>query len=87
MYIANANFMKTYTIIPADKKIKRLAHALWIVNQFRTKGFDTREKFMEKVLKELPELNTYQHTRKLSLFWLLRNVDYVEELDELAKRL
>lgn len=79
--------MKTYVIAPADKRMKRWAHCLWIVNEFRSKGFNTREKFMEKVLKELPELDTYEHTRKLSLFWLIRNLDYLEELDELVKKL
>lgn len=87
MCIANAKFMRIYNINPADKKIQRNARALWIVNQFRLKGYNTKERFMEKVLSEYPNLNTYEHTRKLVLFWLLRNLDYVEELEILANKL
>lgn len=76
--------MKTYTIACTDKKLQRKVQALWIISQLKLKGIKTLEKFMQVVLDEYPELDTFEHTRKLVLFWQFRNFDYNEQLEYLA---
>lgn len=79
--------MKTYSITSTDKKITRKAQSLWVLNEFNNKGYDTLEKFMVIVLKEFPELNTFEHTKKLMLFWQFRNWDYAEQLENFINKL
>lgn len=77
--------MKTYSISSTDKRITKKAQSLWVLNEFHVKGIDSLEKFMEIVLKEFPELNSFEHTKKLMLFWQFRNWDYADILEKLVK--
>lgn len=79
--------MKTYVISPNDERVNKQVKAVWIVNEFKHKGFNTQKKFLEIVHLHYPELNNYEETRKLVLFWLFRNLKYVNELEQLVNKL
>lgn len=78
--------MNTYVISPNDERVNKQVKAVWIVNEFKHKGFTTQKKFLEIVHLYYPGLNNYESTRKLALFWLFRNLKYVNELEQLIKQ-
>lgn len=79
--------MKTYVITPSDSRIAKQAKAVWVVNEFKHKGFNTQKRFLEIVHLHNPEMNNVDDTRKLVLFWLFRNLKFVSELEKLVNKL
>lgn len=79
--------MKTYVISPKDQRIYKQAKAVWVVNEFKHKGYDTQKKFLEIVHLCCPELNTPEETKKLVLFWLFRNLTHSDKLEQLVNKL
>lgn len=79
--------MKTFVITPSDYRVAKQVKAVWIVNEFKHKGFNTQKKFLQIVHLHFPEMNNVEDTKKLVLFWLFRNLKFVSELEKLVNKL
>jgi len=79
--------MKTYVIAPKDQRISKQVRNVWVVNEFKHKGYNTKKKFLNIVHLCCPELNNAEDIKQLNLFWLFRSVKHVDQLEELVTKL
>lgn len=79
--------MRTIVLTPKDDRINKQAKAVWVVNEFKHKGYNSQKKFLEIVHLCYPELNNDIDTKKLILFWLFRNLKFLNELETLVNKL
>ena len=69
---------ETVSISPQDFDVKVLADAVRIYNDFKVKGFDTREKFVNAVMEHVDGLSYFEgmtahaSVQRLYTFWQLR---------------
>ncbi|SFO05573.1 hypothetical protein SAMN05421741_11857 [Paenimyroides ummariense] len=79
--------MKTYVLIPKNERMHSQIRAVWVVNEFRHKGYNTQKQFLNIVHLCLPELNNEKDTKNLRLFWMFRSLKFLDELENLIKKL
>lgn len=79
--------MKTYVVTPSDGRILKQVRNVWVVNEFKHKGFSSLKKFLNIVHLAHPELCNEIDNKNLKLFWLFRNQKYVDLLEDLVNKL
>lgn len=79
--------MKTYVIKPKDDRINKQTRNVWVVNEFKHKGFSTQKKFLNIVHLCHPELQNESDVKNLKLFWIFRNQKFVDLLENLVNKL
>ena len=79
--------MKTYVITPKDSRISKQTRNVWVVNEFKHKGYSTQKKFLNIVHLTHPELENEIDLKNLKLFWLFRNQKFVDLLEDLVNKL
>ncbi len=79
--------MKPFVIIPKNERMRKQTCAVWVVNEFRQKGYNTQKQFLNIVHLCLPELNNEKDTKNLRLFWMFRSLKFLDELENLVKKL
>lgn len=78
---------KSIEITAVDDEIANRAYALWLLNEFRALGFETRKAFVNVVMDYLPELNSFQGGCRLNNFWASREFGLSEELEKVLEHL
>lgn len=63
---------KTIVIVPFDDETSFSAQALYLVNEFKKKGFTDRRAFLQIVSDKLPEYRTVKGQETLRNYWLGR---------------